>query len=97
MKYLRAAVIAATALLLGYPAQASADDGSYISRLQDEIPTVLAKYGDSQMLKEGYRVCSLLNSGKDEHAVMHQVQSDMPMSFSAASWVVILSEGELGC
>jgi hypothetical protein len=101
MKYASAAAVMVAALLLGQPLVASADVSSYTQRLQEEIPYVVQKYGEQALVNEGYKVCSWKAQGVPDiggsGSVVDRIMADLPMSSSAAAWVQILAEDELGC
>ncbi len=99
----RAAAAVAWLLLAGVAlssgvAQASTD--TYLSRLQEEIPNVVSRYGDSALLGEGNKVCDWAAQNvpdDDPGGIIDRIRADLPMSSDAAIWVKDLAEDELGC
>lgn len=90
-------LLAGVALSSGV-AHASTD--TYISRLQTEIPNVVARYGDSALIAEGNKVCGWAAEGipdDEPGGIVDRVKADLPMSDNAAIWVKMLAEDELGC
>ncbi|GFG75894.1 DUF732 domain-containing protein [Mycobacterium botniense] len=92
-----AVAIAAIGLLGALPIKASADQDSYLARLQQEIPNVYERYGPESLVNEGNKVCDWEAQGMSDDAVVERIRGDLPMSDSAASWVEILAQNELGC
>jgi hypothetical protein len=89
------AVVAA--LSLASAGMAQADSSTYLQRLQEQIPYVYNEYGSQTLLHEGNAVCGYAAQGMDTFDATHRVVADLPMSISAASWVVLIAQDELGC
>jgi len=77
---------------------ARADTDSYLSRVHEEIPNVLARYGSDALVAEGQKVCDWAAQGvPDVPEGVTRIVNDMPMSRDAAITLQTLAEDELGC
>ncbi|MGA7050817.1 MAG: hypothetical protein WBZ37_06000 [Mycobacterium sp.] len=83
-------------VLLAAPAHANTES-DYLGRVQEELPTVYARYGSAAILDEGYRICSYEAAGLDGAGEVDRVKADMPMSEGSAVALASIASVWLGC
>jgi hypothetical protein len=94
-------VVALIAVVLAASANADADDErAFIQEVQQQMPTVLARYGTNAMIAEGYRVCMYNQRediDRDYSGELDRIIMEMPMSRHEAIKLTNLAPVYLGC
>ncbi len=87
--------VAATALMfaLAAAAPAAADESEYLRLLQPKYVYLSAQ----QLLDEGHKVCSAINSGMLSADAANMVQKDLPVSVATSVDIVGAAAVQLGC
>jgi hypothetical protein len=83
--------VPATAIVVAAPA--SADEESYLQRLQPRLTFLTAE----QLLSEGNKVCRASKAGMKSVDAVQMVQKDLAASVAAASDIVSAAVVELDC
>ena len=87
------ALIPAVATSLMFAAPASADSAGFLQAL---VPTYNS-VSPQQLLSEGQKVCSALNSGMNATQAVQMVQDDLGVSIPASGDIVSAAVVHLGC
>jgi hypothetical protein len=85
----------AFAALVAFAPPALADDDLYLEVISGSL--YYKKYGADALLQEGYKVCEAVSQGYDFSDVISMIQSDLPVSSSAAGEIYGAATAGLGC
>ncbi|WP_166555531.1 DUF732 domain-containing protein [Mycolicibacterium sp. CBMA 226] len=92
MRWLSLLVAPALAVVTASPAHA--DDEGFLNRVR--LDYFSRSFTDSQLLAEGYKVCSMSGRASDDQLI-NMVASDLGVSENGAMNVVVKAQVWLGC
>lgn len=96
---MKTAIIGIALVVLGAvsPPLASADQNDFLQDIQKNYPYVYAQHDRQALVNEGLKVCDLERKGVEGMDETEIVQRDLPMSYSAAAYIVMIAGADLGC